>query len=222
MRRIGILGGTFNPPHLGHLHMAQAALKEEGLDEILWIPNGDPPHKIPEVSAADRFHMTELAIIDEPGMIVSDVEIRRNSRSYMAETLEEVQASRPDASLTLICGEDMLAGLASWYRADDIFRLSDILVFPRKEKERAELFMPDLEQTVDFLRQKGARVTVAGAEIPAVSSTEIRRIAAESDRNRTESFVRSLEKLIPEKTAIYIMENELYLKNSLTIRKGLV
>ena len=115
--------------------MAQAALKEEGLDEILWIPNGDPPHKIPEVSAADRFRMTELAIIDEPGMIVSDVEIRRNSRSYMAETLEEVQASRPDASLTLICGEDMLAGLASWYRADDIFRLSDILVFPRKEKE---------------------------------------------------------------------------------------
>ncbi len=202
--------------------MAKAALTEAGLDEVLWIPNGDPPHKIPEVPAADRFRMTELAVFGEPGMSVSDLEIRRSGRSYMAETLEEVQVLYPGAAITLLCGEDMLAGLASWYRAEDIFRLAEILVFRRKEKKSEELFMPGLEQTAAFLRQRGARVTVAEAEIPAISSTEIRRIAAESDRNRTEAFVRSLEKLIPEKTAVYIMENELYLKNSLTIRKGLV
>ncbi len=81
MRKIGVLGGTFNPPHLGHLHMAKAALEEGSLDEIIWIPNGDPPHKRPEVSAADRFCMTELAIEEEYGMSVSDLEIRRSGRS---------------------------------------------------------------------------------------------------------------------------------------------
>ena len=204
MRRIGILGGTFNPPHLGHLHMAKAALEEGGLDEVIWIPNGDPPHKIPDVSSADRFRMTELCVEEETRMSVSDIEVSRTGRSYMADTLEELMEQYPGTGFSLICGEDMLVGLSSWYRAADIFRMAEIMVFRRAEDKSVtseSLFMPRLEDTVTFLRRQGACVTMMKTKIPAVSSTEIRMAAAGAA---------ALQDLVPVKVADYILEHGLY------------
>ena len=223
MRKIGILGGTFNPPHLGHLHMAKAALEEGSLDEIIWIPNGDPPHKRPEVSAADRFCMTGLAIEGEYGMSVSDLEIRRSGRSYMAETMEELKKREPDTVMFLLCGADMLPGLASWYQASSIFRMAAIMAFRRIEGAAADpetpghstldellspdlLFRDDLNKCAAFLRQHGARVTVMKAKIPAVSSTEIRSLAREGSKDS----IRKLKSLVPERVASYITEHGLY------------
>lgn len=209
MKKIGILGGTFNPPHIGHLYMARAALSEGDLDEVLWLPNGDPPHKRPEVSAEDRLRMTNLTIEGEPDMRICDLEILRQGRSYMAETLEQLKAIYPDDRFALICGADMLAGMSSWYRARRVFELAEIFVFDRTEKS-LDPFIPDLKEMADFLREQGAEVSVLSARIPDISSTKIRTLAAKAadDRNAADE----LNRLVTKKTADYILAEHLYLR----------
>ena len=222
MRKIGILGGTFNPPHMAHLNMARAAVTEGGMDEVIWIPNGDPPHKKPEISAGDRLMMTRLAVADEARMSVSDIEISRPGRSYMAETLELLSAEHPDDKLFLICGEDMLAGLASWYRAAKIFELADILAFRREngssEKNGSSgeasfevIFEAGIDQTAAFLERHGARVHVMKTVLPDISSTALRAALAVTNGSggRSEK-IPELRTLIPETVLCYIIENRLY------------
>ena len=140
-------------------------------------------------------------------MTVCELEIMRKGRSYMAETLEQLKVMYPEDRLTLICGADMLAGISSWYRAGRVFELAEILVFGRTEISR-DPFIPDLKDTVNFLKERGAKVSVLSAQIPDISSTNIRTLAAKAaeDRNAADE----LHRLVTEITAGYILSRHLY------------
>lgn len=129
MRRIGLLGGTFDPPHTGHVGMARAALKAGLVDEVLVIPAGDPWQKATYANADDRLTMARLAFQDEPYCIVHDIETRRSGPTYAIDTLE-IMAS-PDLEMHYVIGSDTLAQLPTWRRIDDVAKLCTFLVVRR-------------------------------------------------------------------------------------------
>jgi nicotinate-nucleotide adenylyltransferase len=138
--RIGILGGTFNPPHLGHLICAQEAYLQLGLDRVTLIPARIPPHKPveDEPGVQHRLELCRLAIQgDEERFAVSDLEIGRDGPSYTVDTLEELHSSAPDHELFLIVGGDIAAGLPSWHRPERVLSLATLAVAQRRGTSRA-------------------------------------------------------------------------------------
>ncbi|MDO9408411.1 nicotinate (nicotinamide) nucleotide adenylyltransferase [Patulibacter sp.] len=132
--RIGLLGGTFNPPHLGHLVLAECARDELGLDEVRLVLAARPPHKDVEddPGAEERLALCRAAVAgDEGRLAVSDVELRRDGPSYTADTLEGLHAEQPGASFVLLLGGDAAAGLDSWHRPEDVLRFAAIGVAER-------------------------------------------------------------------------------------------
>jgi nicotinate-nucleotide adenylyltransferase len=137
--RIGILGGTFNPPHLGHLICAQEAYLQLGLDRVTLIPARIPPHKPveDEPGAEHRLELCRLAIAgDEERFDVSDLEIGRDGPSYTVDTLEELHSSAPDRELFLIVGGDIAAGLPGWHRPERVLELATLAVAKRRGTSR--------------------------------------------------------------------------------------
>ena len=134
MTRIGIYGGTFSPPHNGHIKAAKAFMEQMWLDILYVIPTFVPPHKEMEcaVSAEHRLEMCRLAFSDMEGVYVSDLEIRRGGTSYTVDTLKEL--SGEDRRLFLLCGTDMILTLGSWRSPKEIFELS-YPVYIRREKD---------------------------------------------------------------------------------------
>jgi nicotinate-nucleotide adenylyltransferase len=196
--RIGILGGTFNPPHLGHLICAQEAYLQLGLDRVTLIPARIPPHKPveEEPGPAHRLELCRLAVRgDEERFDVSDVEIARSGPSYTVDTLEDLHSSAPDHELFLIVGGDIAAGLPSWHRPERVLSLATLAVAKRRGTSRAAVD--------DALR------TLAGGErarffrMPriGVSSTMLR------DRVRAGHPIRYLT---PDAVVSYIERHGLY------------
>ena len=177
MDRIGILGGTFNPPHLGHEAAARAASEGLGLTRLLLIPAGTPPHKpLPEQTAGvqERLEMTRLMARRLPGAEVCDLEIRRPGKSYTVDTVRQLQARFPGAALWLILGTDMLMSFDTWYLPEEIVRCCALAVVPRFSDGRQAL-----EEKARFLREKlGARVRVIDTPAVEISSTDVRRALA--------------------------------------------
>ena len=132
MERIGIYGGSFSPPHNGHLSAARLLLEEAGVDRLFILPAGVPPHKTldPDESPEHRLAMTRLAFADLPRTEVSDWEMTRSGKSYTVLTLEHFSA--PDRQLVLLVGTDMFLTLDRWYRAEDIFALAEIVCVRRE------------------------------------------------------------------------------------------
>jgi nicotinate-nucleotide adenylyltransferase len=137
--RIGILGGTFNPPHLGHLICAQEACLQLGLDRVTLIPARIPPHKPveDEPGPEHRLELCRLAIQGDERFAVSNVEIVRDGPSYTVDTLEELHSSAPENELFLIVGGDVAAGLQSWHRAERLLSLATVAVAKRRGTSRA-------------------------------------------------------------------------------------
>lgn len=133
MARVGIFGGAFNPPHLGHLLLAQEALTQLGLERVILMPACEPPHKdIPQDPGADeRLKLCVLATDDDPRLDVSDIELRRGGTSYTVETLRELRETAPDDELTLILGGDAAQGLPAWREPEEILSLARIAVAER-------------------------------------------------------------------------------------------
>ena len=130
--RTGILGGTFDPIHLGHLAAARAAMDCAGLDRVLFIPAAVPPHRPPTVAdAGDRLEMTRLAVEAEPGFEVSDFEIRRAGVSYTVDTLRELHRAYPHDELFLILGWDAAKLLSSWREPDEVRALASLIIVTR-------------------------------------------------------------------------------------------
>jgi nicotinate-nucleotide adenylyltransferase len=132
--RIGLLGGTFNPPHLGHLVLAECARDELGLDEVRLVLAARPPHKHVEDDPGpeERLALCRAAVAgDEGRLAVSDVELRREGPSYTADTLEDLSREHPEASFVLLLGGDAAAGLESWNRPRDVLRFAAIGVAER-------------------------------------------------------------------------------------------
>lgn len=145
MKRIGILGGTFDPIHLGHLALAKAAREQFQLDKVLFIPAFIPPHKKDRsdiTPAPYRYRMVEMAVSDEPGFEVSDIEFVRPEISYTADTLRRLKALHPDAEFFLILGADSLASLPSWKEPGEIFKMAEILA----AKRQGSTLLPEIEK----------------------------------------------------------------------------
>ena len=196
--RIGIMGGTFNPPHMGHINAAKTALKGIPLDRVIFIPTGVPPHKEMAKDSAttvERLHMTSLAA-ESIGAGVSDIEIRREGKSYTADTLSYLKEQNPDDELWLIMGTDMFLSLESWRSPETIFRLAKIAVVPRNYDD-----IKKLSDQVTHLREKyGAESVVLDCEVIEISSTELRKKLREG----------KAEALVPESVYKYIVKNQLY------------
>ena len=177
--KIGIYGGTFNPPHLGHLEAARTAVKVLNLDLLLLVPAGTPPHKdLPEdtPSPEDRLAMTRLtadAMMMPDIVQVSDIEISRKGKSYTADTVEELHRQYPGAELYLLMGTDMFLSFQNWHDAKTIARLAGLCAFGRTEGDGEALFAPQRE----FLsREYGANVvTITLPGLVEISSTQLRQ-----------------------------------------------
>jgi nicotinate-nucleotide adenylyltransferase len=176
--KIGIYGGTFNPPHLGHLAAAREAIRALELDKLLLIPAAIPPHKdLPKgtPSAEHRLEMTRKMAdaLGQPKVVeVSDLELTREGKSYTVQTLQTIHEQYPDAQLWLLMGSDMFLTLHQWYQAEEIMALAGICAFGRAERDSQALFAPQKEL---LERQYGARVvTPALPGVVEVSSTQLR------------------------------------------------
>lgn len=184
-RRIGLLGGTFNPIHLGHLAMARAAREEMALDEVILMPDGDPPHKEPEgAGRADRLCMTELAA--EGLFPVSHMEADRPGKTYTVDTLEALRAQGAE-DICMIIGADTLRELLTWRDPARVFALCRFAAFGRRGCEWTDV--------------PGARVTRLETDIPDISSTAI--------RERVRRGL-SIGALVPPKVEEYIGLHRLY------------
>ncbi len=195
--RLGIMGGTFNPIHNGHLAIADLARRELRLDEVRFMPTGDSPHKRVDVPGWQRLRMVELALRGRPGFTASDMEVRRAGRSYTCDTLRELHAREPGAELVFILGGDMFCDIPSWRAPGDIIALAELAAAPRPGEDVARL-----EHMAQYLRAMfGARVNVLRGMGPDISSTEIRGMVRAG---------RDISALVPPNVAAYISDNELY------------
>ena len=171
--RIGLLGGSFDPVHAGHLALAREAVRVASLDRVLFAPAADSPFKAGRMhaSAADRAEMVRLAIAGEPRFALCTADLDRGGVSYSIDLVETVRASLPpDAELFFLLGADALEGLHRWYRAGDLVRLCRFLSFGRRGT-------PLDPAALGFDRATNARLAAdhhAGFDAP-FSSTEIRR-----------------------------------------------
>ncbi len=184
--RIGIYGGTFNPPHLGHLAAAECVFRMLKLDKLLLIPAGLPPHKsLPAGSptAEQRLEMTQLAC-EQLGLgeqaEVLDIELRREGKSYTSDTLEAIHERWPDAELWLLMGTDMFLTLQAWHQPETILKLAGIAAFGRTEADTEELF--SIQREYLYKTYPGARIfTVTIPGVVDISSTELRERLVKGD-----------------------------------------
>lgn len=175
MAKIGIYGGTFNPPHLGHIAAAAAAKEALGLQQVLLIPDGQPPHKkLPEGSPTpeQRLELTQLAAQDWDWLQVSALELQREGKSYTSDTLRALKKLYPGDELYLLMGTDMFLTLHSWHEPEVICRLATITGFHRKADPEGQM----LEQKRRLETAYGARVELVENQPLKISSTMLRRM----------------------------------------------
>jgi nicotinate-nucleotide adenylyltransferase len=174
--RIGIFGGTFDPPHLGHLILAAEAGHQLRLDRLLFVLTPQPPHKGGRLIAPldARLEMLGAAIADNPSFALSRVEIERPGPHYSADTVHLVRAEYPDSTLAFLMGGDSLRDLPSWRRADDFVAACDVLGVMRRPYQRF-----DLKALEEKLPGIGEKVQFIRAPLLEISSRQIRRRIAE-------------------------------------------
>ncbi|MGZ4271361.1 MAG: nicotinate-nucleotide adenylyltransferase [Solirubrobacteraceae bacterium] len=197
MGAIGILGGTFNPPHIGHLIMAQEARDQLSLDRVILMPVATPPHKEAEADpGADvRLELTRLAAEGEEGVEVSALEIDRGGASFTVDTLRELHERDPEQELTFIVGGDMAHSLPAWREPVRILELARLAVAEREGIGREEI-AARLAPLHD-----GSRVTFFDMPRIDVSSSDIRRRVAEG---------RPVRHLVPDGVARAVADRDLY------------
>lgn len=177
--KIGIYGGTFDPPHLGHMEAARAAVAVLGLDRLIFMPDGQPPHKELSPNSASPAQRLEMVRLMADGLLlpgvteVSALELEREGRSYTADTLRQLHGLYPGDELWLLMGTDMFLSLHSWREPETIMALAGVAAFARSRSDRAE----EMETQAERLRDTfGARVTLVQLpQITEISSTEVRR-----------------------------------------------
>jgi nicotinate-nucleotide adenylyltransferase len=169
--RIGIYGGSFNPVHNGHIHLARAAAEEFGLEKVYLVPSRISPHRSSAeyVSGGDRLEMLRLACNGDAILEVSSYELDSDRVSYTIYTINYFRSIFPDAELFLLVGSDMLMCFEKWYRFDDILSEVTLCVVSRNEGD-----LPQLEEKADKLREFG-NICISKAKPLEVSSTEIRK-----------------------------------------------
>lgn len=200
--KIGIMGGTFNPIHLGHLILSEYIRDEIGLDRVIFIPTGQAPHK-DNSKIADGLHrkaMTELSIEDNSYFFLSNIELERKEKSYTIDTIKELKEQYKDDTLIMIIGTDSLMSIESWKDSSKLLKQIDFIVADRISREKK-----DIIEEIKRLNLK-YNIDIIHVDIPLleVSSTEIR------DRVRKN---KSIKYLVKENVYKYILENNLYREN---------
>jgi nicotinate-nucleotide adenylyltransferase len=194
-----MLGGTFDPIHLGHLAAARAAIECAELDRVLLIPAGRPPHRRAAVAdATQRLEMCRLAIDEDSVLEVSDVEVRRGGISYTADTLRELKRMYPDDDLFLVLGWDAARLFATWHEPDEVRRLATIVVVTRPGSNS-----PD----AGALKQAGLEdksVILCARPTPDISGSALRRAIAQGE---------PVADRLPAAVEQYIAKNRLYVDN---------
>lgn len=200
MLKFGILGGTFNPIHYGHLLMAERAREALGIGKIVFMPAGIPPHKdIKEVaSAEDRLKMVELAVKDNDSFIISTIELDREGKTYTVDTLKELKSEYgQDTELYFIIGADVLFDLLKWRSAGEVFKLCKFAVMKRPGYKK-----DDFDERIKFLQEQyNASIEVVEMPLIDISSTDIRHRLMDN---------LSIKYLLPDKVVKYIRKEGLY------------
>ena len=204
LKAYGIMGGTFDPIHNGHLSMAEAAMHELALDQVLFIPDGDPPHKAELAPAEDRLKMVELAVQGRSGFQALDMEVRRAGQTYTVDTLEHLALDHPEDRFTFIVGADTLMALETWRNFPRVAQLlSGVACAPR-----TGILRDEMERQRDSLLLKYSLPVALLDMAPVdVSSTDLRRMVARGQ---------SIGRLVPQAVSDYIRERALYLDPMLT------
>ena len=193
IQRLGVLGGTFDPIHAGHLVIARGVVERCALDRLLFIPSARPPHKRGHAVASpdDRYRMAQLAAQQDPRFEVSDLEINRPGLSYTVDTLEALREIYGEScAFHLVLGADSLLEIDTWHAPDRLFELATVVTVPR----------PDKDLTGVAPRWRDRVVPIQLPEID-ISSTDIRRRAGTG---------LPIAHLVPEEVAGYIEERGLY------------
>lgn len=192
MGPIGIFGGTFDPVHIGHLRTAYELRRHLRLDEVRFVPCGQPPHgKRPVAPAAVRLEMLRAALADQPGFVIDERELERSGPSYTVDTLMALRADLPSRPLALIVGMDAFVDIGSWHRTDEILELAHVIVAHRPGAR-----LPDAGPAGRLLAAHGGADGAALAATPAgrilvhavtqleISSSAIRAAAGAGDSAR--------------------------------------
>lgn len=195
-KRLGLLGGTFDPIHVGHLAAAQVAIGCARLDRVIFIPAATPPHRAPAVAPPEqRLEMCRLATEGDARFAVSDVELKREGPSYTVDTLTEFRRLHPGDELFLILGWDAARLFPTWRRPDEVRELASVVVVGRPGSEAPR------EADLTSANLGGDGVVLCLEPTPAVSASEIRRaVAAEA----------SIADKVPEAVGRYITAHRLY------------
>lgn len=203
MKRTGLFGGTFNPPHLAHLRLAKKAAEGAFLDRVIIMPAFVPPHKdAPQLLSPEvRLELCKRTFCD-PLFEISDLEIKRSGKSYTIDTIEELKRAYPNDELFLIIGSDMLLSFEKWYRFEDILKAVSLCVMSReKEIEKDELDA----YCRDVLRLPKCKYLILDCEPVELSSTEIRKRIEEGE---------DVENMLSKEALEYISENKLFSSKS--------
>lgn len=195
--RLGIMGGTFDPIHWGHIRMAQAGLAELQLDQVLLLPDGDPPHKEPYAASGDRLNMVRLAAAEDVRFTWSDMEMLRPGRTYTVDTLLHLGGMYPGSQLTYLIGSDTLKVFDTWKTAGRVAEICDMAVVLRGTDTRDEI----KRLIADLAKRFGLRAALLREPGDHISSTAIRQAARRGE---------TLEAFVPPSVAAYIAEHGLY------------
>ena len=211
---VGILGGTFDPIHYGHLRLAEEMLELANLRQIRFIPAGIPPHRaVPQVSAQHRSAMVRLAIADQAAFVLDDREVRRSTLCYNVDTMRELRAELgPEQALCLLMGADAFLQLHTWHEWERLFELAHIVVGYRPGfalEDRIHAATPALRShyrqrlgaAAALSEQPAGRIVVLAIPELEISATLIRSRVAEN---------RSIRYLLPNPVADYIHQHHLY------------
>lgn len=198
LTKIAIMGGTFNPIHIGHLVCAEEAVSQYGLERVVFVPTGTPPHKDIEagVSSEDRYRMTDIAIADNPRFEVSRHEIDKKQVCYTVDTLQHFRTELPEAELFFITGSDAIVEILEWKDPEKILQLATLIA-----ATRPGFPVDSISGRIRELMEEG-RVRVMEIPCIGVSSSLIREMVAAG---------KSIRYLVPESVERFIEEERLYL-----------
>ncbi len=196
-KRVGILGGTFDPIHVGHLMMAEAVRNEYHLDKILFIPTGNPPHKHGDVTSAEhRYMMTMLATCSNPFFEVSDIEMKREGLSYSVDTVRALQREHKDTDYFFIIGTDIVKTIATWERIDELLSICEFIAAQR----------PGSDASAETLRAELGEI--GETRIHALATPEL-EISSTDIRSRVRRGY-SIKYVVPPSVEQYIAKYHLY------------
>jgi nicotinate-nucleotide adenylyltransferase len=217
MRRLGLLGGTFDPVHTAHLRTALEVREALALDRVELVLAATPPHKAAGMQApvAHRRRMLELAIAGDPHLALNLCELEREGPSYSIDTVRVVQAREPDAVLTLILGADAFAEIGTWKEYETIFTLCDFCVISRPGTHERELPIA-VENAFCYEPSRGVYVHRSGRALRFLPVTALMISASDIRRRCAEG--RSIRYLVPDAVADYVATHGLYAAGRTAVR----